>query len=129
LKKTARALLWGGALLLGALVPAGAFAALQMNLRIFLGALVVTGAHALFLGVPATLLYRRQGWDRPLAAVTGGFVIGALPIGSILVLVGDRPTSLRWLLNNFEILGACGGLGALGAAVYWLTLKIGGALR
>ena len=116
MKKAARALLWGGALLLGALVPAGAFAALQMNLRIF-------------LGVPATLLYRRQGWDQPLAAVAGGFVIGALPIGSILVLVGDRPSSLRWLLNNFEILGACGGLGALGAAVYWVTLKIGGALR
>ncbi len=129
MKKVARALLWAGALLLGALAPAGAFAALQMNLRIFLGTLVVTGAHALFLGVPVTLLYRRQGWYRPLPAVAGGFLIGALPIGTILVLVGDRPTTTPWLLNNLEILGACGGLGALGAAVCWVTLKIGGALR
>ena len=114
---------------MGAVVPAAAVAALQMNLRAFITTLEVTGAHALLLGVPAALIYRQQGWRHPVATVAGGFLIGALPIGSVIALGAEKSTSLRWLLSVLEVVAACGGLGALGAAAFWLVLKISGTLR
>ena len=109
---------------MGAVVPAAAFAALERQPRLFLAALLVAGAHTLLLGVPVLLIYRRQGWGRPIATVVGGFMIGALPIGSVLVLTSEKSTSLRWLIANLEIIVTAGGAGALGAAAFWLTLKI-----
>lgn len=125
----ARALRWAGALIMAAAVPALAFAALQLNLRTFVTALWVTGLHVLLLGLPAGLVYRRWAWGQPTVAVAGGFFIGALPIGSVMVLVGDRPTSVGLLATNLGILATCGGLGALGAAAFWLTMKSTGGFR
>ena len=111
-------------MIVGAVVPAAAFAALEMQGRLFFVALLVTGAHTLLLGVPVLLIFRRQGWSRPIATVVGGFMIGAMPIGSVLALTSEKSSSFRWLLANLEIIVTAGGAGALGAAAFWLTLKI-----
>lgn len=139
---TARALIWPAALFLGALAPAILVAGLTGAARVLPLALLVTAAHAVVLGVPVTFLYWRKGWARPAASIVGGFLIGAVPVALMLQLftpifssVDDVPlivdgarTSAGWSSYLRAVL-ACGGLGAVGASVFWLTLKAAGALR
>jgi RsiW-degrading membrane proteinase PrsW (M82 family) len=83
---TARAFIWPAALFLGALAPAILIAGLMGTARLLPLALMVTAAHAVVLGVPVTLLYRRKGWARPTASIVGGFLIGAVPTALMLQL-------------------------------------------
>jgi hypothetical protein len=141
-----RPVAWGAAFVLGALAPAALFVGLtRAPMGVFVLALMVTAAHVIVLGIPASLLYRRRGWTKPEAAVAGGFIIGALPTAVLLWPysgqtghfpdIGGTPSILSGLSistgwqNYLEAVATCGGLGALGAAVFWLTLKMTGVLR
>jgi hypothetical protein len=138
---------WIAATLLGALVPA---AIVSMRLAgpalpmLWLFAFGVALGHAIILGLPAALLYRAKRWHRPDVAVATGFLIGAIPIGILnwpvrnapnstmsfgdtLLNVDGVPTLAGWL-EFLRVLGMFGSLGAVGALVFWLTLRWSGAL-
>ena len=117
-----RLLPWGLSLLVGALVPAALFAALEGNWRLFTAAFAVAGLHALFFGAPALAVYREHGGSRLLPVLLGGFLIGALPIGTAMVLGGDMGVGIKVLLLNLEIVAIGGAFGLLGALACWLTL-------
>src|SRR5260370_40818179 len=72
---------WTAAILLGAIVPAALVAFALGTLGIFAPALALTLGHAVVLGLPAALLYRRLNWRSPAYALAGGLVIGAVPAG------------------------------------------------
>lgn len=115
---------WIGATLLGALVPAAIFSMTfggPAFLALLLFAFAVALAHALVLGLPIALLYRAKRWQQPGFAVATGFLIGAIPIG---VLSWPR---IGWE-EQLHLLGLYGGLGAVGALAFWLTLRWSGAL-
>jgi len=86
---------------------------------LFQSAFVVALAHAIMLGVPAALIYRRRGWDSLIAVAIGGALIGMLPF-SILALILLSPVALTQL----AFIAMLGGYGALGALVFWLTLRL-----
>ena len=105
----------------------------------------ITGAHVLFLGVPAFLLmhyFKRIRW---WTAVIAGFVLACVPIGlwswplryassgsssshssggeTIHTMIDGVPTKDGWL----EYIYGClffGFLGALGGVSFWLTWRI-----
>jgi hypothetical protein len=54
------AILWWGALLLGALVPACIVAGLSQRIELLPAALAVTLAHTMVLGLPVALLFRTK---------------------------------------------------------------------
>lgn len=138
---------WVGAILLGALVPAAIFSVTLGGpgfLALWLATFAVTLAHALVLGLPIALLYRAKRWQWPGLAVATGFLIGATPIGvfawpvrsasnssswanGVLVSVDGIPTLAGWL-DFLRFLSMFGGLGAVGALAFWLTLRWSGAL-
>jgi hypothetical protein len=93
--------------------------------------LPVTLGHALIVGLPAALYFRRRGWRHVLAAMAGGFVVGAVPIGLLLVwaTLFDGPATTRTLLACLEIAATAGGLGIPGALAFWLTLRAFGEFR
>ncbi|HZX87919.1 MAG TPA: hypothetical protein VFF19_30375 [Reyranella sp.] len=66
-----------------------------------------------------------------LAAMAGGFVIGAVPIGLFLVYgtLFDGPTTARTLLACLQIAGMAGALGIPGGLAFWLTLRAFGEFR
>jgi hypothetical protein len=72
------AILWLGALLLGALVPACIVAGLSQRIELLPAALAVTLAHAVVLGLPAALLFRDKHWMRAGPVLVGGFLVGAI---------------------------------------------------
>ncbi len=136
---------WTAAILLGAIVPAALVAFALGTLGIFAPALALTLGHAVVLGLPAALLYRRLNWRSPAYALAGGLVIGAVPAGLYFWPVDPRhgtnawsgttqtlldgvPTWAGWV-EYLQMLGGFGCLGALGAIVFWVTLKIAGELR
>jgi hypothetical protein len=140
-----RAIKWIGALLMGAIVPAALVAYALGGVGVFLPALAITLGHAVILGAPTALLYRRLKWRSPAFALAGGFVIGALPAGLYFWPVDSRhgtnawtgatqtlldgvPTWAGWV-EYLQMLGGFGCLGALGAIAFWLTLTITGELR
>jgi hypothetical protein len=136
---------WIAALLIGAIVPAALVAYALGSAGVFPPALAITLGHAVILGVPAALLYRRLKWRSPAFALAGGLLIGALPAGVYFWPVDPRhgtnawtgttqtlldgvPTWAGWV-EYLQMLAGFGCLGALGAIAFWLTLKIAGELR
>jgi hypothetical protein len=136
---------WISAALLGAIVPAALVALAFGSLAVFLPAVAITLGHAVMLGVPAALLYRRLQWRSPVFALAGGFLIGAVPAGlyfwpverrlgtnawsgATQTLIDGVPTWAGWL-EYLQMLGGFGCLGMLGAIAFWLTLKVSGELR
>jgi hypothetical protein len=136
---------WIAATLLGAIVPAVLVAVALGSVGIFAPAFALTLGHAVVLGLPAALLYRRLNWRSPAYALAGGLVIGAVPAGLYFWPVDPRhgtnawsgttqtlldgvPTWAGWV-EYLQMLGGFGCLGALGAVVFWVTLKITGELR
>ena len=115
---------WLGALLVGALFPAALFALLQHSLRHFAPAFAVASLHAFVLGAPALLHYRATGGRRLLPVLVGGYLIGALPIGSIMVLGGDLRLSSSMMGPSLEMMTVAGAFGTLGALACWLTLRV-----
>jgi hypothetical protein len=93
--------------------------------------LSVTLGHAVLFGLPTALYFRRRRWTHVLAAVAGGFVVGALPIGLFLAgsTLFDGSMSARRLLQCLEIAGTGGALGAPGGLAFWLTLRAFGKFR
>ena len=124
LRRLLRLLPWGGSLLVGALFPAVLFALLQGNWRLFAAAFSVSGLHALFLGAPALAYYREHGGRRLLPVLACGYLIGALPIGSAMMLGGDLHYSSGMMLPGLELMTVAGGFGTLGALACWLTLLV-----
>lgn len=139
---------WIGATLLGALVPAAIVSITMLGstkfLVLALFAFAVTLGHALILGLPVALLYRAKRWHRLDVTVVTGFLIGVVPIGAFswpvtnssnstvrfngtLLSVDGVPTLAGWL-EFLCSLGMLGNLGAVGALVFWLTLRWSGAL-
>jgi hypothetical protein len=81
-------------------------------------------AIAVVIGVPVALFYRWRGWTNLIGVLVGGFVIGALPyfLFSLFAL-----SSEGWMdLEQWELVALPGCYGALGAFVFWLTLRIFG---
>jgi hypothetical protein len=99
-------------------------------------AFVVALAHALILGLPLGLRFQRVGWANIFTAVGAGFLIGALPLGSliafswpstfevrggvVLALDGQR-TFAGWIeiLRSTAMYGLYGALGGLTAWLAW----------
>jgi hypothetical protein len=136
---------WFAATLLGAIAPAALVAFALGSAEVFPPALAITSGHAVILGLPVALFYRRRQWRSPAFALAGGFPIGALPTGVYFwpldprrgtdawsgttpTLVDGVPTWAGWL-EYLQMLGGFGCLGALGALVFWLTLKATGELK
>lgn len=117
-----RLLPWGLSLLAAALFPAALYALFQGNWRLFGVAFVVAGLHAVILGAPALAIWRRQDDHRLLPVLVGGYLIGALPIGSVMALSGDLDFSSGLMGVGFEIMTMAGAFGTLGALACWLTL-------
>src|SRR5439155_5367100 len=145
MRRVAKLGIWIGALLLGALVPASLAAALAHTVTVLPVAFVITLGHATILGLPALLIYRAARWTRLSAAIAGGLIIGMIPGGllfwpvrlslrstasvdSIPTLINGTPTAAGWF-QYVELLGTLGGYGALGAFVFWLALRLSGALK
>jgi hypothetical protein len=81
--------------------------------------------------LPAALYFRRRSWTHALAAMAGGFVVGAVPVGLIFVYATlvDGPTTARTLLACLQIAGMAGALGIPGGLASWLTLRAFGEFR
>jgi hypothetical protein len=56
--------------------------------------------------------------------VVGGFLIGILPYFVMFLIAFERPA-----LSDLKAMVVMGGYGALGALVFWLTLRKLGALE
>lgn len=140
-----RAVKWIVAVLLGAAVPAALVAVALDSAGFFPPAMALTLGHAVILGLPLALLYRRLQWRSPAFALAGGFLIGALPIGVYLwpldasvgsnawtdatqTLIDGVPTRAGWI-EYLQMLGGFGCLGAIGALAFWAALKVSGELR
>src|SRR5438874_3891425 len=91
-----RAAKWLVALLLGAIAPAALVAFARGSAGIFAPAAAITLGHAVILGMPVALLYRRLRWRSPAFALAGGFVIGALPSGLYFWPVDPRRGTSAW---------------------------------
>ena len=134
---------WIAAVLLGALIPALIVAALSASLMLLPLAFAVTLGHSMILGLPVALLYRSKRWTRLSVAIVGAFLIGAVPAGfiawpmnlalkttasvdGVATIIDGVPTLAGWL-GYLELMAACGGLGAVGGLVFWLTLRCSGA--
>ena len=124
LKRILSLLPWIGALVAGALFPALLFALLERSMRLLLPALAVAGIHALILGAPALFHYRATGGRRLLPVLVGGYLIGALPIGSIMVLGGDLQFSSKLMGPSLEMMTVAGAFGTFGGLACWLTLRL-----
>ena len=124
---------WALALLLGAFASALAAGAVWGGLSVMglIFTLPVTLGHALIFGLPAALYFRRRGWTHVLAAMTGGFMVGAVPIGLLLVYgtLFDGPATARKLQACLEIAGTGGALGVPAGLAFWLTLRAFGEFR
>ena len=140
-----RAVKWIVAVLLGATVPAALVTFALDSAGFFPPAVALTLSHAVILGLPLALLYRRLQWRSLAFALAGGFLVGVLPIGVYLwpldasiggnawtgatqTLLNGVPTWAGWI-EYLQILGGFGCLGALGAVAFWATLKVTGELR
>lgn len=117
------AAVWVFAFLLGAFVPTLIVVGLLGPVGLLTFPLAV--GHAVLLGLPVALFYRHRRWTNPLAAIAGGFLIGALPMGVFRVLANPQSSLLAYL----EFAASSGLLGATGAMTFWLILKWAGALR
>lgn len=90
---------------------------------LFLSAFGAALAIAIIVGVPVALFYRSRGWTHLVGVLIGGFVIGLLPY-CLFFLIAFSPDAL----SDFKLEAILGGYGALGALVFWLTLRWFGAL-
>ena len=124
---------WALALLLAALasaLAAGAFWGLSLiGLAV---TLLVTIGHAVLFGLPVALYFRRRGWMHRLpAAIAGGVLVGAIPIGVLTAgsLVLNGMVTASNLKKCLEIAGIGGALGAPGGLAFWLTLRAFGKFR
>jgi hypothetical protein len=124
LRRLLRLLPWGCSLLVGALFPAALFALLEGNWYLFTPAFAVSGLHALILGAPALAWYREHDGRRLLPVLACGYLIGALPIGSAMMLGGDLRESGAMMQLGLEVMAVAGGFGTLGALACWLTLFV-----
>lgn len=102
-------------------------------------AILLTLPHALLLGLPIALVARRKGWTGWLAALVGGFAVGAIPLGLLTLFpmaeeasTGGVPTVVHhfrtaagWLeyLASVLLLGVHG---AVGGVAFWLALAAQG---
>lgn len=130
------------AFLAAALVAAGSAWVVDRSAAILFFAFFVTLAHAFILGVPAFLLLRRRIRGRLVEAVLVGATIGALPLalfdsfsgthtgysawtgGTQTVKDGVR-TAAGWI-GHLKLLLSLAGLGALGGAAFWVSLRMSG---
>ena len=140
-----RIAIWSLATVLGTVAAAALATVAFEDIWAFVPAVIVSAAHAVILGVPAALLFRRWRWTSPWAAVAGGFAIGVVPLEAYLSLTdlssnvntwsSSGPTMVNgvrtWAgwLEHIEFMTAVGGFGAGGAFAFWLTLKFFGLLE
>ena len=140
-----RAAKWIAALLVGAALPAALVAFALADAWALLPAGAIALGHAVILGLPAALVSRRLKRLTPAFTLAGGFVIGAVPLGIFFwpldpragsnswsdatqTLVDGVPTWAGWV-EYLQMMGGFGCLGAVGAIVFWLTLKVTGEFR
>jgi hypothetical protein len=84
---------------------------LLMMLLFAMVGLVAGLLHALFLGIPFAMLLRRAGCFRWWTMMSGGLVIGAVPIG--MHMWGRAPL--------FSVVGGC--VGAVSALVFYRVFQ------
>jgi hypothetical protein len=78
---------------------------------------------AIVVGLPVALLYRWRGWTNLIGVLVGGFLIGMLPY-CLFFLIVFSPAAL----SDVKVEAMLGGYGAFGTLVFWLTLRMFGAL-
>jgi hypothetical protein len=123
---------WALALLLAALASAlvaGAFWGLPPSAMVF--TLPVAIGHALLLGLPAAIYCQHRRWTHVFAAIAGGFLVGATPMGLYAVgwYVFKGAVTGSTLLSSLRAAGIGGLLGAPGGLAFWLTLRAFGQFR
>jgi len=132
---------YAAAFLLSALAPAAAFAGF-VDYRLAPYVFIVCLAHAIFLGLPAFLVFRARRWIRLLPAIFAGIGIGAAPaalvfwplrdssfnesIRGVPTIIDGIPTVAGWL-KYAEILSIPAVLGGVGSVTFWLVLRWSGA--
>jgi len=84
--------------------------------------IIVAGGHALFLGLPAFLLFQAFGKLSWRTAVAGGFLIGALPVSMI-----SAPGSYTAWSSAAGTALVFGAFGVCGGAAFWFLWKRFGA--
>jgi hypothetical protein len=149
--RVADVLAWVGAVLAGVFVPALVASVLLADLTLLPGVATITLIYTVLLGLPVALVYRRMRWTRLSAALAGGFLIGAVPLSiadwplhrspgemttigagtsnGVVTSINGIPTLAGWLQYLAFDVAAAGGLGALGAFAFWLTLRLSGVLN
>ncbi|MBT8399765.1 MAG: hypothetical protein KJO98_04755 [Rhodothermia bacterium] len=131
------------ALLVAAMVPALLFGAFTASIELVTLAFVIALGHAIVLGAPVVAILWRKGWINVLAAVPSGFAIGAAGIaiftwpvqtpgtsastGGIQTIVDGTPTLAGWTQYLYAV-ATFGALGAAGGVMFWLWLRMAGAL-
>jgi hypothetical protein len=109
------------AFVVATVAPAAIFAAMTSWIMV-IPALYVTAAHTLVLGIPLFLLMRRKGWFNLASALTGGMVIGLVPIAIATwpLWLTSSPSNFEWLsyIKSACLFGAFGGFGALAFCAY-----------
>jgi hypothetical protein len=137
--KITNASAWLGAILLGALIPALIVACMFQEIRILPLAFAVTLGHAVFLGLLVALILRAKRKMQFIPILAGGFLVGGLPGGlftwplsplrhtsassdGVQTVINGIPTLAGWAQYGV-ILGGLGCLGAVGALIFWLTLR------
>jgi hypothetical protein len=129
--------------LAAAAAPAMLSGVLSMSATFAAMALAVALAVELVVGLPLYLLFRRLGLVSQASVLAAGFVVGASPmivliaqmllspmrttgsVGGIPTIVDGVPTLYGWMQDAL-MLGFFGGLGMIGAAIFWATV---GALQ
>ncbi len=98
--------------------------------------LLVTGAIALCLAMPAYLVLRRYRQETWWSCITAGFVVGAIvaacillpatgsvQIGQEMTVVAGRRTAAGWRMYA-EAVGIAGGVGAAAASIFCAALRL-----
>ena len=135
----------GAAFILAALAPAVAAAGLEKSIKLMPLTFLVAFAHAVGLGLPLFLIFRKKRLVNFISCGGIGFIVGALPIGvlswplaywrapgqasinGVPTVVDGLPTAAGWLYY-VQTLAYFGLFGALAGLIFWTVLKLSGEL-
>jgi hypothetical protein len=134
---TATAFLFAG--LAPALVMAALWHTAEVVPLVFIFTFAIALAHAVLLGLPLFLVFRRRGWINITTCVVFGFAVGAVPDGimtwpiqhaalyasesvdGVPTIINGVITAAEWVSYVKPVI-YCGSYGALGGLAFWVVL-------